>query len=111
MWFGTRHGGLSRYNGKSFTNYTEKDSIGNNEVCVIYEDKKGNIWFSSEGYGVYKYDGKSFSNYAEEEGLGVRAVQTIYEDREGRLWAGGGGGLYRLEGDMFINVTKDGPWE
>lgn len=111
IWFGTRHGGVSRYDGQTFTNYTSKDSIGNNEVCVIYEDKKGAIWFSSEGYGVYRYNGKSFVNYAQEEGLGVRAVQTIYEDKEGRLWVGGGGGLYRFEGDSFINVTRCGPWK
>ncbi|MEL6142708.1 MAG: two-component regulator propeller domain-containing protein, partial [Bacteroidota bacterium] len=83
----------------------------NNEVCAIYEDKQGNIWLSSEGFGVYRYDGTSFKNYGQQEGLGVGAVQAILEDREGRLWVGGGGGLYRYEGDVFINVTRDGPWK
>ena len=73
--------------------------------------KSGNIWFSSEGFGVYKFDGNTFSNYSTEEGLMVRAVQTIFEDNEGQLWTGGGGGLYRLNGDTFINVTKEGPWD
>ena len=111
IWFGTRFGGVSRFDGTSFTNFTSRDSIGNDEVCVIYEDRQGDIWFSSEGYGVYRYDGTSLTNYREEQGLGVRAVQSIFEDKEGRLWAGGGGGLYRLEGDGFIKVTKEGPWE
>jgi ligand-binding sensor domain-containing protein len=132
IWFGTRYGGLSRYDGKNFTNYTTKDGIGNNEVCVIYEDKEGNIWFSSEGYGVYRYNAspavslgeslpdvkEGFTNYSQEQGLGVRAVQTIFEDKEGRLWVGGGGGLYRYEvtslpirQEGFINVTKNGPWK
>ncbi|MCB0685049.1 MAG: hypothetical protein KDC53_00950 [Saprospiraceae bacterium] len=110
MWFGTRFGGISRYDGTSFTNYTEQDSIGNNEVCEIYEDREGNIWLSSEGYGVYRYHGGAFTNYSQEQGLGVRAVQAIYEDREGRLWVGGGGGLYRIDGPTFINVTRNGPW-
>lgn len=110
MWFGTRWGGVSRYDGKTFTNYNSTNAIGNDEVCEIYEDKEGNIWLSSEGYGVYKYDGNSFTNYGEDEGLGVRAVQTICEDNKGRLWVGGGGGLYRLLDDAFVNVTKNGPW-
>lgn len=110
IWFGTRFGGVNRYDGKAFTNYTDKDSIGNNEVCEIFEDQKGNIWMSSEGYGVYRYDGKSFRNFSIDQGLGVKAVQTIYEDKEGRLWVGGGGGLFKLDGDQFINVTKCGPW-
>ena len=112
MWFGTRFGGVSRFDGEQFRNFTQRNgSIDNDEVCHIYEDQRGNIWFSSEGYGVYRYDGTELTNYSLKEGLGVRAVQAIFEDRDGRLWAGGGGGLYRLGGDSFINVTKDGPWE
>ena len=117
MWLGTRFGGVSRFDGESFINYTQKDSIGNNEVCAIYEDSKGNIWLSSEGYGVYRYTpssshrNESFTNYSEAQGLGVRTVQTILEDDQGRIWVGGGGGLYRLEGESFIHVTASGPWE
>ncbi len=118
VWFGTRHGGASRFDGKSFVNYTQYDSIGNNEVCDIYEDSKGNIWLSSEGYGVYRYslspsnsnDGY-FTNFCEAQGLGVRAVQAILEDQQGRIWVGGGGGLYRLEGESFVHVTQSGPWD
>lgn len=110
IWIGTRFGGLSRFDGTTFTNFTARDSIGNNEVCIVYEDRAGNIWCSSEGYGVYRYDGESFTNFFRDEGLGVPAVQAIFEDNEGRLWVGGGGGLYRLEGEVFVNVTKNGPW-
>jgi ligand-binding sensor domain-containing protein len=118
IWFGTRYGGVSRYDGMTFTNYTANDSIGNNEVCIIYEDKEENIWFSSEGFGVYRYKlsaeqagGESFTNYSQKQGLDVRAVQTIFEDKEGRFWVGGGGGLYRFDGESFFNVTKNGPWK
>ena len=117
MWFGTRNGGVSRYDGKTYFNFTENDSIGNNEICEIYEDSQGNIWFSSEGYGVYRYTPSSNStqngtltNYSVKEGLGVKAVQAIFEDNHGRMWVGGGGGLYRFDGNSFINVTKNGPW-
>ena len=112
IWFGTRYGGLSRFDGEHFVNFTQRNSIiGNDEVCAIFEDKAGNIWFSSEGYGVYRYDGASFTNFFKKQGLEVRAVQTIFEDKKSRLWVGGGGGLYRLEGETFINVTKNGPWK
>ena len=111
IWFGTMFGGLSCYDGTRFENFTQKNSIiGNNEICVIHEDKAGTIWFSSEGFGVYCYDGQSFSNFSEKQGLGVKAVQAIFEDREGRMWVGGGGGLYRYDGDRFVHVTKHGPW-
>ena len=51
IWFGTRFGGVSRYDGSrpSLTSHSVMVVIGNDEVCVIFEDKEGNIWFSSEG--------------------------------------------------------------
>ena len=111
IWFGTMNGGLSFFDGERFVNYHQfNSSIGDNEVCIIYEDKAGNIWFSSEGFGVYRHDGKSFTNFFKKQGLGVKAVQAIYEDKEGRFWVGGGGGLYRYDGESFVNVTKNGPW-
>ena len=114
MWFGTRYGGVSSYDGNTFTDYTARNnSIGNDEVCEIFEDSQGNIWMSSEGYGVYRLNtkDKTITNFSFDQGLAVSAVQTIYEDKQGRLWVGGGGGLYRLEGESFINVKRRGPWK
>lgn len=112
IWISTRFGGVCKYDGKSFITYDTKNGIENNECIIVYEDNAGNIWFSSEGFGLYKYDeSEILTNYAKNEGLGVRAVQTIFEDSQGRFWTGGGGGLYRLYGDTFVNVTKYGPWK
>ncbi len=112
IWISTRYGGVCRYDGNAFVTYDTTNGIENNESIIVYEATNGHIWFSSEGYGLYKYDGgETLTNFAEDQGLGVKAVQTIYEDSKGRFWTGGGGGLYRLYGDSFVNVTKDGPWE
>lgn len=110
MWLGSMFFGLSKYDGKSFTNINETNKIGNNEVWEIFQDREGYVWFSSEGFGVYRFDGNKLDNYSEKEGLGVRAVQTIYQDKQGWIYVGGGGGLYRFEGDGFRHVAKDGPW-
>ncbi|MEL6358773.1 MAG: two-component regulator propeller domain-containing protein, partial [Bacteroidota bacterium] len=98
--------------GEQFETFSQHNGrIGGNEVCAVFEDSQGNIWFSSEGYGVYRYDGTSLKNFRREQGLLVGAVQAIAEDSKGRIWVGGGGGLYRLEGESFINIIKDGPWD
>lgn len=119
MWFSTMNGGLSRYDGHRFTNHgTANRAIGNDEVWTMHVDGRGDLWCASEGYGVYRHDplaankagGPTFTNYGEKEGLGVGAAQAIMEDTKGRMWVGGAGGLYRLEGDAFINVRRNGPW-
>ena len=45
--------------------------------------------------------------YSQKQGLDVRAVQTIYEDNEGRFWVGGGGGLYRYDGNPLRKSMKN----
>jgi len=57
IWFGTKGGGVSKYDGSEFMTYTEKQGLPNNFVVSIVEDKNGSIWFGTDGGGACKYDG------------------------------------------------------
>lgn len=106
IWFGGRSNGNFFYNGKTFTNYTEKIGIGN----PMLMDKSGNIWFDgeeklstveSEG-GIWCYDGKIFKNYNATDGMSKYFVWNMLEDRNGNIWIGTRNcGLYRYNGQTF----------
>ena len=110
LWFGTRGGGVSKYDGKSFSHYTEKEGLSSNYIMSILEDKTGNLWFGTNGGGVSKYDGKSFTHYSKNEGLCNKIVLSILEDKIGNLWFGtSGGGVSKYDGKSFIHYTgKEG---
>jgi len=63
MWFGTAVGGVSRYDGKSFTTYSTGQGLISTQVISIAEDKGGNLWLGTYGGGVSRYDGKSITTY------------------------------------------------
>ena len=63
LWFSTGGEGVYRFDGTSFTNFTTKDGLLDNDVSAIIEDKSGNLVFGTKG-GVCKYDGKDFSKYS-----------------------------------------------
>ena len=122
LWFGTDGGGVSRYDGKSFTNFTTAQGLANNTVWSITEDKTGNLWFGTQGGGVSRYDGnceaitntnknnqsvsKSFTNFTTAQGLANNTVFSITEDKTGNLWFGtDGGGVSRYDGKSFTNFT------
>lgn len=66
LWLGGDAGsGLSRYDGKSFTQFTSKEGLLNNSIWSILEDKNGNIWVGTRETGLYLFDGKSFITYSE----------------------------------------------
>jgi ligand-binding sensor domain-containing protein len=62
IWFGTKNNGVYRYDGKSLTNFLNKDYMFHHKIHAqlimdMLQDKKGNIWFSSwNGGGVWRYD-------------------------------------------------------
>ena len=107
LWFGTFGGGVSKYDGHSFTHFSEKEGLSNGRVFAILEDKNGNLWFGTDGGGVCKYDGQTFTRFAEEEGLSFRWVLSLLEDRSGNIWIGSfEGGLIKYDGHSFTHFTE-----
>ena len=48
LWLGgLGFNGLTKYDGKSFYSFTEKEGLSNNVVCSILQDKSGNIWIGT----------------------------------------------------------------
>jgi ligand-binding sensor domain-containing protein/class 3 adenylate cyclase len=106
LWFCTAGGGVSRYDGKSFTNFTTANGLVNNFVMSVLEDKSGNFWFGTFGGGVSKYDGISFTSYTTSDGLANNSVFSILEDKSGNIWFGtNGGGVSKFNGKSFTNLT------
>jgi ligand-binding sensor domain-containing protein len=115
IWFGT-HAGASRYNGKSFTNFTEKNGLSG-KGCKILVDKKGQIWAGTND-GAFRYNGFSFmqfnipnpdiKNPSRKWVLGK--VWGIIEDKAGNIWFGRDGlGACKFDGTNFTHFTeKDG---
>ncbi len=107
LWFGTNGGGISKYDGKSFTNYTSTQGFPVNTVWCITEDKKGNMWFGTLGAGASKYDGKSFTTYTSTQGLANNYVFGIIEDKLGNMWfATDGAGVCKYDGKKFTTYNK-----
>jgi ligand-binding sensor domain-containing protein len=110
----TGDGGVSRYDGKTFTAFPEVAGLARNDIYTIYEDRSGKIWIGATGVGAYRYDGEEFTLFSttDRPDLTVNfGLQAIVEDRNGKLWCGFSGGLFRFNGSSFVNVTQEGPWE
>jgi len=110
VWFGTVSGGVSRFDGKSFTNFTTSQGLAKSNVERIIEDNKGNMWFGTTGGGGLScYNGKSFTTYTTAQGLVDNEIYCFLEDKRGNLWVGTKGGVSKYDGKSFVNfTTSDG---
>ena len=107
LWFGTRNGGVSRYDGEAFVNFTTDDGLAHNTVLSIYQDRDGLLWFGTDN-GISQYDGKKFINFTTDDGLAANDVWAIHQDRDGHLWFGTlKNGVSRYNGEAFVNFTTD----
>ncbi len=61
LWIGTK-GGVSKFNGKSFENFNQRQLGFSEDVFQIYEDYNHFIWAISK-QGVSIYDGKDWQNF------------------------------------------------
>jgi ligand-binding sensor domain-containing protein len=106
LWISAWEGGVSKYDGRSFTHYTTSQGLSHNNVFSMLEDSKGNIWIGTIGGGVNKYDGRSFTHYTTVEGISDDNVESILQDSKGNLWFGTvNGGVNRFDGKSFEHFT------
>ncbi len=115
LWFGSNGQGIYRYDGKTFTHFTEKDGLIDNIVYSILEDKTGNIWIGTKT-GLSKYDGKAFTHVPiiitvnlfynskrtqNKNPLYKNGVWCMMQDKEGIIWLGTDDGVYCYNGNGF----------
>jgi DNA-binding NtrC family response regulator/ligand-binding sensor domain-containing protein len=105
LWFGTSNG-VSRYDGKRFTNFTTEDGLAGNTILAIYGDSSGILWFGTDN-GISRHDGKGFVNFTIEDGLAHNVIRAIYGDSSGILWFGTDSGISRHDGKGFVNFTTE----
>ncbi len=86
FWFGSYVGGVCRYDGTTFMQYTVRNGLSNDYITCILEDRYGNLWFGTHGGGVTRFDGNSFASFTEKEGMPSNFINSIIEDNQGNLW-------------------------
>jgi ligand-binding sensor domain-containing protein len=77
LWIGTL-GGLSRFNGSTFTNFSSDDGLINNRITALYQDKKG-LWIGHES-GVSLYHNKTFKKWSiKKENINVTDIVRFHD--------------------------------
>jgi signal transduction histidine kinase/DNA-binding response OmpR family regulator/ligand-binding sensor domain-containing protein len=103
LWFGTRGGGIYRYNAltkeieahiQASTN--EKNSLNNNDILSLYIDQQEQLWVGSSG-GLHRVFLQNrpyrIEHFSEHEGLPNNTIHGILEDEKANIWVSTNRGL------------------
>ena len=118
LWFGTRTGGLNKYDGNSFTYYkkdlSNPNGISGNEILTLVEDSRGIIWVGTRNDGISRFDPEKEKFYQYHHSADIEttisnnSVQGICEDSNGIIWLATNSGVcrYNPSTDSFIRVNN-----
>ena len=95
VWAGTWGGGIGRFDGKAWTNYTTKDGLAGNIVYSVAQDEKGGIWVGTNA-GLSYFDGKDWHMFTKSDGLLDDNVYSVAPSANGKVWVGSRSGVTLL---------------
>ena len=104
LWSGG-YGGASKFNGKSFQNYSPKNGLANHYVNAIIEDQFHLITIGTiDGLSVIDKVKGQISNYYIKDGLPSNNVTSFCLDPQNGLWTGTDKGLCIWDGKKVISI-------
>ncbi|MBL8535230.1 MAG: regulator [Betaproteobacteria bacterium] len=95
VWAGTWGGGVARFDGKVWRNYTTRDGLAGNVVYSIAQEPGGAMWFGTN-HGLSRFDGSRWTTFGKGQGLTGNDVYAIEATRSGEVWVGTKGGVSRI---------------
>ncbi len=95
VWAGTWGGGVSRFDGEQWHNYSTNDGLVGNVVYSIAEGREGSLWFGTNK-GLSRFDGTRWYSYERKDGVLSDHVYAISVVSEEEVWVGTRGGVTRL---------------
>lgn len=99
IWFGTQ-GGLSRFDGFEFLNFSSEDGLPSNQInCFLSTESR--FWIGSAGSLTF-LNGNKFEIIPLPEAFSKSRLFDLEEDLNGNIWiAMAGDGLLKFDGERF----------
>ena len=106
IWIGS-YGGLIRYDGTEFRNYSVERKISSSSIRALFEDSKGRLWIGTNDAGVVVLENDVFTKISVPEDRSFLCIRGFAEDENGTIYVASNSGLAKIENDIIVPYEAD----
>ncbi|MBR4067277.1 MAG: HD domain-containing protein [Clostridia bacterium] len=101
IWIGS-YGGLVRYDGSTFRNFSQEGLIPSSSIRAILEDSEGRLWVGTNDAGLFVYEDGVFTRVQEAGEPVLLCIRDLIQNRDGVIYAASSSGLGRVENGVLV---------
>lgn len=102
VWCGTWGGGLAKFDGKQWRNFTTQDGLPGNHIFMLHRTEQGELWVgTSKGLSNLNRQDDTFTTLTVNDGLFANNVFSMARAMDGSVWVGSFGGVARIAGNQW----------
>ena len=105
IWVGS-YGGLIRYDGSEFRNFSTEGLLPSSSVRMLFEDRAGRLWIGTNDAGVFVLENGQITRPQGQPGDSFLCVRGFAEDAQGTVYACSNSGVGQIR-DGVMEVYTD----
>lgn len=100
IWIGS-YGGLIRYDGSEFLNFSTEGILPSSSVRMLYEDSAGRLWIGTNDAGIFVYENGTIVQPEGQPRDSFLCVRGFAEDENGTIYACSNSGIAEIRGGIM----------
>jgi len=101
IWIGS-YGGLIRYDGTEFRNYSVERKISSSSIRALFEDSMGRLWIGTNDAGVIVMEGDVFTKIPVPEDRSFLCIRDFKEGADGTIYVASNSGLAKITDGVIV---------
>lgn len=97
IWIGS-YGGLIRYDGTRFRNYSSEREIESSSIRSIFEDSANRLWIGTNDAGVYLMENDKFTHITAQTETDFLCIRGFCEGKDGTVYVASNSGIGEIDG-------------
>lgn len=106
IWIGS-YGGLIRYDGSSFRNYSVEGKITSSSIRSLYEDSAGRLWIGTNDAGVVMMENDVFTAVESPADNSFLCIRDFTEDENGKIYVASNSGIAEISDGKIVPCAAD----